>query len=702
MKIAESTIQVQSAGIQSEAFFTVKDKNVGHIFSILRNKLYSNKPLAIIREYSTNAFDAHVEAGIAERPIQISFPTAFKNSLTIRDFGFGLSEDDVYNIFASYGESTKRNTNDQVGMMGLGSKSAFCYVNDFTITSYHNGTKSVYLAYIDETNVGKVSKIAEEPTSESGLAIDVVVKTIDLASFRDVAGQFLCEFNPQPIILNDDRVVEAMKTKKNDSIILASEYYEITRRWYSSMSYVRMGNVSYPFTLSDLQLSNEDSRNLDCFRYLQVKLFAPIGSVVPSASRESLEMDDQTKAYIVSALYRIINDVRKDVQSQLDECKSLYQFCVKAYDLEDVTKTFGISPVFKGKAYNSYSSLTIKKTEMPNLVALKELQDTSHKTITNAQVLVPSSGQTLFTYHGNVPQNSIRKRIIDTGIKLNKSFLLEFKNVADKDAVVNNPEFLGAKFVDVSTLPYVKVKGQSAGAFAKSEVYVYAPNRNLLRDTWVPENVSLQEIEGVYVEIKRFLPVAQYPNGENICSMEGFKTLLENCAVAGIRVPKLYGIKSPDIDKVGSGMVELTKYLQEQMYLLPDNSIEHINKYMISTYVSAEWEIAFKGGMAEINADMTRIKEIIEEYHRSYTFNNNQGYKIEFLSNRGFKLNLGVYNELCQLIDKTLDKNPMLRNLFNYTNKFASGTDDSVNRYWLNVNNYLKSQDYLHSEGLLD
>ena len=112
MKVTESTINVQSSGIQSESFFNVKESNVGHIFSILRNKLYSNKPLAIIREYCTNAFDAHVEAGIPERPIEVSFPTAFKNSLTIRDFGFGLSEDDVYNVFASYGESTKRGTND--------------------------------------------------------------------------------------------------------------------------------------------------------------------------------------------------------------------------------------------------------------------------------------------------------------------------------------------------------------------------------------------------------------------------------------------------------------------------------------------------------------------------------------------------------------------------------------------------------------
>jgi DNA topoisomerase VI subunit B len=138
MKIAESTIQVQSSGIQSEAFFTVKQSNIGHIFGILRNQLYSNKPLAIIREYCTNAFDAHIDAGIPSRPIEVSFPTAFKNSLTIRDFGKGLSESGVYDIFVSYGESTKRGTNEQVGMLGLGSKSAFCYVNDFTITSYHN------------------------------------------------------------------------------------------------------------------------------------------------------------------------------------------------------------------------------------------------------------------------------------------------------------------------------------------------------------------------------------------------------------------------------------------------------------------------------------------------------------------------------------------------------------------------------------
>ena len=94
MKMSSAVISVESSGVQSEAFFNIKDSNVAHIFGILRNKLYSDKPLAIIREYCTNAFDAHIEAGIPERPIEVSFPTAFKNTLTIRDFGKGLSEYD--------------------------------------------------------------------------------------------------------------------------------------------------------------------------------------------------------------------------------------------------------------------------------------------------------------------------------------------------------------------------------------------------------------------------------------------------------------------------------------------------------------------------------------------------------------------------------------------------------------------------------
>ena len=80
MKMSSAVISVESSGVQSEAFFNIKDSNVAHIFGILRNKLYSDKPLAIIREYCTNAFDAHIEAGIPERPIEVDRKSTRLNS----------------------------------------------------------------------------------------------------------------------------------------------------------------------------------------------------------------------------------------------------------------------------------------------------------------------------------------------------------------------------------------------------------------------------------------------------------------------------------------------------------------------------------------------------------------------------------------------------------------------------------------------
>jgi len=47
------------------------------ILEILGDSMYSNKPLTLLREYSTNAYDAHIEAGIGNKPIEIFLPSPF-------------------------------------------------------------------------------------------------------------------------------------------------------------------------------------------------------------------------------------------------------------------------------------------------------------------------------------------------------------------------------------------------------------------------------------------------------------------------------------------------------------------------------------------------------------------------------------------------------------------------------------------------
>ena len=122
---------VESHGVASSGVFGISLKDEAHIMSTLRDTLYSDKVLAVIREYSSNAWDAHREVGKADVPIKVTLPTSMDPTLTIEDFGPGLSPDDVFNVYTQYGASTKRGSNSSVGMLGIGSKSGFSFCSGF-------------------------------------------------------------------------------------------------------------------------------------------------------------------------------------------------------------------------------------------------------------------------------------------------------------------------------------------------------------------------------------------------------------------------------------------------------------------------------------------------------------------------------------------------------------------------------------------
>jgi hypothetical protein len=118
--------------------------------------------------------------------------------------------------------------------------------------------------------------------------------------------------------------------------------------------------------------------------------------------------------------------------------------------------------------------------------------------------------------------------------------------------------------------------------------------------------------------------------------------------------------------------------------------------------VSDEWQYAFRKNMVDTDRDLTRLKEIISEYYSSGLSISNQGERVSFLKKQGYGLYLDIYNECIELVDKTLIKYPILRNLFGYSQKSSHYSESPTEKYWYIVNEYLKSQDYLKSEGLLD
>ena len=106
MILAEETHEVESTVERRD--FTIKA--TGKAFGILSSNIYTRKTEAVIREISCNAYDAHVDAGV-NRPFNVHLPTSYEPFFSVRDYGYGLSEDDMYSVYTCLFESTKTSSN---------------------------------------------------------------------------------------------------------------------------------------------------------------------------------------------------------------------------------------------------------------------------------------------------------------------------------------------------------------------------------------------------------------------------------------------------------------------------------------------------------------------------------------------------------------------------------------------------------------
>ena len=198
MKLQTTTNEITQIGATQAQAFSMRTSR--KMFEILSG-LYSDTELAIVRELSCNAVDAHVMAGKETSPFHIHLPNALEPWLVIQDFGTGISHQNIYDIYTVYGASTKENTNSQIGCLGLGSKSPFAYSDNFIITSIVKGEKRIYNAFFNEQNTPSVALLSTEETTEpNGLSVQIPVKAEDFYKFQHAVEKALRFFAVKPTV----------------------------------------------------------------------------------------------------------------------------------------------------------------------------------------------------------------------------------------------------------------------------------------------------------------------------------------------------------------------------------------------------------------------------------------------------------------------------------------------------------------------
>lgn len=302
--------------------------NFGKIAGFLQNALYSDKELAVVREYSTNALDAHVEAGCPTRPIVIKLPNRFNPVFAVRDFGRGMDEDRIWRVFCNYGESTKDTSNDEIGMMGIGSKSAFAYGKSFTVVSFRNGIRKSYVCHTGSSAQGDFVELgAEETTEENGVEIQVPVQVCDIDTFVQKSAEFFAHWPITPIFEgNNIDIPKVEKVFEGDGWYFPK--YDQNRG--SKKPMFMMGNIGYQFPGINQLKAEQFAMGDDKYRFskmldLGLVVTAPIGSVDIATNRETLQLTDKTLTTIWKVLNRVRLEVETAVSKEFDALPTNYE-----------------------------------------------------------------------------------------------------------------------------------------------------------------------------------------------------------------------------------------------------------------------------------------------------------------------------------------------------------------------------------------
>lgn len=311
MRLSTEAREVQRSGPFPESTFKIAA--TAKAFDILSKQLYKDPRLAIVRELSTNAWDAQVEAGNQDKPFKVHLPNHFAPFFSIRDFGTGLSPEQVESIYTTYFASTRNDSNDYVGALGLGSKSPFSYTDQFTITSYWRGTAYIYSAFKNENGEPTITIISDDPTDEpNGIEIKINILEGDEGDFQYAAKKVYRFFPVRPEITGA-KIDFPQKTPRfqGNGYHLYDASSPNGHPELNSTINIVMGNICYPVDRNKFQTKMGQSGIL--------LLFVDIGECEIAASREELHYSKSTIDNIQRRIDAALEEVNREIESKLTQ-----------------------------------------------------------------------------------------------------------------------------------------------------------------------------------------------------------------------------------------------------------------------------------------------------------------------------------------------------------------------------------------------
>lgn len=197
MRITQSRSKAIKYGSKGSKSFGVNTQN-SKFFRVMSDTLYTDKIGSIIRELASNAIDGQRAQGNLDTPFDIFLPCRQNPKFCIRDYGTGLSPEDIEGVYTRYFESTKDQNEDDIGGFGLGAKTPFAYTDSFIVRSYYNGQVFTYTIAFSGDEPEYELQFVQDTNEPNGLEVYFDVDPEDFREFATKAFQTLIWFDYVP------------------------------------------------------------------------------------------------------------------------------------------------------------------------------------------------------------------------------------------------------------------------------------------------------------------------------------------------------------------------------------------------------------------------------------------------------------------------------------------------------------------------
>jgi hypothetical protein len=309
MKTGPETKVVESGGSEGQEFeYGIPDGEAAvKMMRQTQKTIYSTPIRSMVREIVSNAVDEHADQNV-DRGVEVSIREespldGTSAAFVCKDYGPGMTPEEINSVYTNYGVSTKNDTNDLIGGHGVGAKSPYSLVDRFIIESHKQGQYHRYLCYKHQTG-DKCRVIDKGPSGRTGMTVIVPVESGDQRDLKKAVKDQLLFFRSHVEYGPGTPPMEVDVAWETDDYIAIND--GVPRRYgrgpFLLVGGEETGYVPYELNTSELDF-NVPRRGLT----MGIKM--GVGDVELSLSREDIRYEPEVVETIETRVENIFDDI---------------------------------------------------------------------------------------------------------------------------------------------------------------------------------------------------------------------------------------------------------------------------------------------------------------------------------------------------------------------------------------------------------